>query len=108
MNNMLSYSVVLYLCYILLYQISHLVLFINFRVVFVSFRDPLWREYQLFVSHLTGKKAKPSNNSAVCDHLLHCNCLPSFEIFEILAHENKNYLLEIKEILPLFLFDQVS
>ena len=25
------------------------------------------------VSPLTGKKVKPSNNSAICDHLLHCN-----------------------------------
>ena len=30
------------------------------------------------VSPLTGKKVKPSNNSAICDHLLHCNFLPSF------------------------------
>ena len=27
------------------------------------------------VSHLTGKKVKPSNNSAICDHLLHCKIL---------------------------------
>ena len=27
------------------------------------------------VSPLTGKKVKPSNNSAICDHLLHCNFL---------------------------------
>ena len=25
------------------------------------------------VSLLTGEKVKPSNNSAICDHLLHCN-----------------------------------
>ena len=25
----------------------------------------------------TGKKVKPTNNSAVCDHLLHCNYLPT-------------------------------
>ena len=30
---------------------------------------------------LTGKKVKPSNNSAICDHLLHCNFVPSFETF---------------------------
>ena len=67
------------------------------------------------VSPLTGKKVKPSNNSAICDHLLHCNCLPYFD---------KKYLLEIKESLlimrdkpslnrnincvSLFLFDKVS
>ena len=76
------------------------------------------------VSLLTGKKVKPSNNSAICDHLLHCNFLPSFGNFSVLAHENKKYLLEIKESLlimrdkpslnrkinsaPLYLFDKVS
>ena len=76
------------------------------------------------VSPLTGKKVKPGNNSAVRDHLLHCNYLPSFDNFNILAHENKKFLLEIKESLlimrdkpslnrnissaPLYLFDKVS
>ena len=76
------------------------------------------------VSPLTGKKVKPSNSSAICDHLLHCNLLPSFDNFSVLAHENKKYLLEIKESLPimrdkpslnrninsapLYLFDKVS
>ena len=75
------------------------------------------------VSPLTGKKFKP-NNSAICDNLLHCNFLPSFDNFSALAHENKKYLLEIKESLlimrdkpslnrninsvPLYLFDKVS
>ena len=76
------------------------------------------------VSPLTGKKFKPSNSSAICDHLLHCNFLPSFDNFSVLDHENKKYLLEIKESLlimrdkpslnrninsaPLYLFDKVS
>ena len=76
------------------------------------------------VSHLTGKNVKPSNNSAICDHLLHCNLLPSFDNFSVLAHENKKYLPEIKDSLlimrdkpslnrninsaPLYLFDKVS
>ena len=76
------------------------------------------------VSPLTGKKVKPSNNSAICDHLLHCNLLPSFDNFSVLAYESKKYLLEIKESLlimrdkpslnrninsaPLYLFDKVS
>ena len=76
------------------------------------------------VSPLTEKKVKPSNNSAICDHLLHCNFLPSFDNFSVLAYENKKYLLEIKESLlimrdktslnrninsaPLYLFDKVS
>ena len=51
------------------------------------------------VSPLTGKKVKSSNNSAICHHLLHCNFLPSFDNFSVLAHENKKYLLEIKESL---------
>ena len=73
---------------------------------------------------LTGKKVKPSNNSAVCDHLLHFNFLPSFNNFSVLSHENKKYLLQIKESLLimrdkpslnrninsalLYLFDKVS
>ena len=68
------------------------------------------------VSPLTGKKVKPSNNSAICG--------PSFDNFSVLAYENKKYLLEIKESLlimrdkpslnrninsaPLYLFDKVS
>ena len=71
------------------------------------------------VSPITGKKVKPSNNSAICDHLR-----PSFDNFSVLAHENKKYLLEIKESLlimrdkpslnrninsaPLYLFDKVA
>ena len=43
-----------------------------------------------------GKMVKPSNNSAVCDHLLQCNSLPFFDNFSILAHENKKSLLESK------------
>ena len=53
----------------------------------------------LGVSPLVGKRVKPSNNSAICDHLLHCNFLPSFDNSSVLAHENKKYLLEIKESL---------
>ena len=51
------------------------------------------------VSPLTGKNVEASNNSAICDHLLHCNFLPSFDNFSVLAHENKKYSLEIKESL---------
>ena len=48
------------------------------------------------VSPLTGKKVKPSNDSAVGDHLLHCNFLCSFDNFSIFTHENKNYLLDAR------------
>ena len=59
------------------------------------------------VSPLIGKKVKPSNNSAICDYLLYCNCLVSFDNFSILARENKKYLLEIKERL-LIMRDKLS
>ena len=51
------------------------------------------------VSPLTGKKVKPSNNSAVWDDLFRCNFVPSFGNFSVLARENKKHLLEIKESL---------
>ena len=76
------------------------------------------------LSPLTGKKVIPSNNSDISVRFLHCNFLPSFNNFRVLAHENKKYLLEIKETLlimrdkpslnrninlaPLYLFDKVS
>ena len=53
----------------------------------------------IYVSPLTEEKVKPSNNSSVCDHLLHSIFLPSFNNFSILAHENKKCLSEIKESL---------
>ena len=75
------------------------------------------------VSTLNRKNVKP-NNSVICDHLLHCNFLPSFGNFSVLARETKKYLLEIKESLlimrdkpslnrninsaPLYLFDKIS
>ena len=106
----------------------YLVLFINFIVV--SAMSSIMEKVSetsgehIGVSPLTGKKVKPSNNSAICHHLLHCNFLPSFDNFSVLVHANKKYLLEIKESLlimrdkpslnrninsaPLYLFDKVS
>ena len=49
------------------------------------------------VSPLTEKKVKPSNNSAICDHLLHSKFLPSFDNFNVLAHENKKYYWKLKK-----------
>ena len=49
------------------------------------------------VSQLTGKKVKPSNSSAICDHLLYCNFLAFFYNSNVLAHGKKKYILEIKE-----------
>ena len=51
------------------------------------------------MSPFTEKQIKPSNDSTVCDHLLQCNFLPSFDNFSTLAHEKKRYLFEIKESL---------
>ena len=48
---------------------------------------------------LTFKKTKPSKESAICDHLLNCNNVPSFEEFTILANGNNKFMLEIKESL---------
>ena len=48
-------------------------------------------------SSLTGTKVKPPNNSTVRDHLLYCNYMTLFDNDSILVHENKKYLLEIKE-----------
>ena len=70
------------------------------------------------------KKVKPSNNSVISNHLFRCNFLPSFDNFGVPTHENKKYLLEIKENLlimrdqpslnrninsvPFYLFDKVT
>ena len=36
---------------------------------------------------------------AVCHHLLNCSYSATFEDFSVLCHENKKYLLELKESL---------
>ena len=46
---------------------------------------------------LTWKKVKPSADSTACNHLLHCNFLPSFDSFSILAHGSKKYFLKLKD-----------
>ena len=51
------------------------------------------------ISPLTFKKTKPSKESAIRDHLLNCNNIPSFEEFTILAKGNNKFVLEIKESL---------
>ena len=56
------------------------------------------------VSPFTGKKVKPSNNSAICDHLLNCNFLPSFDNFSVLAHE----ILHLCTLFHVSLFKLVS
>ena len=51
------------------------------------------------ISPLTFRKVKPSKESAIRDHLLHCNNIPSFDEFTILAYGHHKYILEIKESL---------
>ena len=52
------------------------------------------------ISTLTKKRVKPKC-SAVSDHLLLCNDSPSFENFSVLTKQNKTFLLELKESLPI-------
>ena len=51
------------------------------------------------ISPLAFKKTKPSKESAIRDHLLNCNNIPSFEEFIILTNGNNKFDLEIKESL---------
>ena len=55
------------------------------------------------VSSVIGKKVKLTNDSDICDHLPHCNYLPSFDNFSVLLQENKKYLLEIEKSLVVLL-----
>ena len=41
------------------------------------------------ISPLTSKMVQPGKDSAIFHDLLNSNCLPSFEDFNILCHENK-------------------
>ena len=75
------------------------------------------------ISPLTNKRVQPRKDSDVCHHFLNYNYSPTFEDFSILCHENKKYLLELKESLlimrdrpsmnrkvrsaPLYLFESV-
>lgn len=49
------------------------------------------------ISPFTFKKAQPSQESSICEHLLQCDNSTSFDEFTILAHGSKKYLLEIQE-----------
>ena len=51
------------------------------------------------ISSLTNKRVQPRKNSSVCRHFLNWNYSPTFENFSVLCHENKKYLLELKESL---------
>ena len=49
------------------------------------------------ISRLTFKKTKPAKESAIRDHLLNWNNIPSFEEFTILTNGGNKFVLEIKE-----------
>ena len=51
------------------------------------------------ISLLTFRKVKPSKESAIRDHPLNCNNIPSSDEFSILTYGNHKYILEIKESL---------
>ena len=56
-------------------------------------------EEHIGISPLAFKKTKPSKESAIRDHVLNCNNIPSFVEFTILANGNNKFVLEIKESL---------
>ena len=49
------------------------------------------------ISNLTEKRVKNMKESAVCDHRLHCDCVISLDDFDVLASDNNNFRLLIKE-----------
>ena len=51
------------------------------------------------ISPLTNKRVEPRKDSAVCHHLLNRNYSPTLEDFSVLCHQNKKYLLDLKESL---------
>ena len=51
------------------------------------------------ISPVTFRKVKPSKESAIRDHLLNCNNIPSSDEFTILAYGHHKYILEMKESL---------
>ena len=59
------------------------------------------------ISPLNNKRAQPTKDSVLCHYLLNCNYSPTFEDFSVLCHENKKYLLELKESL-LIMRDRTS
>ena len=51
------------------------------------------------ISPLTNKRVQPRKDIAIYHHLLNYNYSATFEDFSVLCHENKKYLLELKESL---------
>ena len=59
------------------------------------------------ISPLSNKRVQTTKDSVLCHYLLNCNYSPTFEDFSVLCHENKKYLLELKESL-LIMRDRTS
>ena len=53
------------------------------------------------ISPLTFRNVKPSKESAICDYVLNCNNIPSFDEFTILSYGHHKYILQIKFIIKL-------
>ena len=51
------------------------------------------------ISNLTGKRVKNVKESAVCDHLLQCDCTIDFNHFDILASDTSSFGLLVKKSL---------
>ena len=51
------------------------------------------------ISNLTEKRVKNMKESAVSDHRLQCDCLISFDDFNVLASDTNNFRLPMKESL---------
>ena len=54
-------------------------------------------EEHIGIPPLTFRKVKPSKESAIRDHLLNCNNIPSFWWVYHLTHGYHKYIIEIKE-----------
>ena len=86
-------------------QILHQVWFTSFNVDYESYYRECVRHLaersgeHINVSPLTNKRVQPRKHIAVCRHLLNCNYSATLEDFSVLCHENKKYLLELKESL---------
>ena len=51
------------------------------------------------VSAHTGKNSKSTKNPAVCDHILVCNNIMSFEDFSVLANGTNDFRIKLQESL---------
>ena len=95
-------SVITFALNILFPKFLHQVRFICFCVDYAM--DPITENAvrsgeHIDISPLTNKRIQPRKDSAVYHHLLNWNYSPTFEDFSVLCHENKKYLLELKESL---------